>query len=268
MKIALGIEYSGENYCGWQKQSHSPSVQEPLELALSTVANQTIKVFCAGRTDTGVHATGQVVHFEMEGSRPQTAWIRGANNKLPSDISIVWSKVVHDDFHARFSAKKRSYRYIIQNSEFPSATLAKKVTWHRRNLDYRLMQMGGDFLVGQHDFSSFRASSCQANTAIRTIESLNISQQNNLIFIDVKANAFLHHMVRNIVGCLIKVGEGAIAPEFVDKTLKLMDRTQAPDTAKPDGLYLVDVDYAIADEIPKAPFYPLGQAISSFNALV
>jgi len=258
MQVALGIEYSGEKYCGWQRQSHSPSVQQNLETALSKIANQPIRVFCAGRTDSGVHATGQVVHFEMQGTRPEAAWLRGANNHLPADVSVVWAKVVDDSFHARFSAISRSYRYIIQNSEARTATLHSKVTWHRRRLNISLLQEGANFLKGQHDFSSFRASSCQANTAIRTIESIQVSQENRLIFIDIKANAFLHHMVRNIVGCLLPVGEGKYPPEFVKTTLELCDRTKAPDTAKPHGLYLVGVGYPEKYQIPNNSLAPLG----------
>ena len=257
-RIALGVEYSGERYCGWQKQHHSPSVQEPLEEALSNIADQPIKVFCAGRTDTGVHATGQVVHFDMRGSRPPTAWLRGANNHLPYDISVVWSKPVSEEFHARFSATSRTYRYIIQNSESPTATLHGKVAWHRRPLDHCLMQSGADYLVGKQDFSSFRASACQANTAIRTVESVTLSRMNQMIFIDIKANAFLHHMVRNIVGCLLLVGEGRREPIFVKELLAKFDRRLAPDTAKPGGLYLVDAGYPESLQIPKSNMTPLG----------
>jgi tRNA pseudouridine38-40 synthase len=261
MRIALGIEYSGENYCGWQRQSHSPSVQENLERVLSIVADQPIKVFCAGRTDTAVHATGQVIHFEMLGTRPESAWLRGANNQLPKDISIVWAKPVNQEFHARFSAISRSYRYIIQNSTAPVATLSGKVTWHRNSLDVGLMQQGANHLVGKHDFKSFQASSCQANTSIRTVESINISQHGPLIFIDINANAFLHHMVRNVVGCLLKVGEGKEGPSFVASILELRDRTKAPDTAKPHGLYLVKVGYPAEHKLPSNALFPLGVTI-------
>jgi tRNA pseudouridine38-40 synthase len=257
-RMALGIEYSGENYCGWQKQKHSPSVQQPLEQILSQIAAQPINVFCAGRTDTGVNATGQVVHFDMQGTRPYTAWLRGANSQLPKDISIVWAKQVDSAFHARFSALSRTYRYIIQNSEAPTATLNGKVTWHRRPLNHDLMQQGANHLVGKHDFSSFRASSCQANTAVRTIESINISRMNQLIFIDIKANAFLHHMVRNIVGCLLLVAEGRRPPHFVKDLLAKKDRQQAPDTSKPGGLYLVDAGYPDEFQLPKSQMTPLG----------
>lgn len=258
MKFALGIEYSGENYCGWQKQKHSPSVQEQLERVLSQISAQTVNVFCAGRTDTGVHATNQVVHFEIDNFRPESAWIRGANNYLPDDISIVWSKEVDNDFHARFSATSRSYRYVIYNSPSKSATLSKKVTWCRQHLDQKLMHEGATYLLGTNDFTSFRASSCQANTAQRTVESVTVSRCNNLIFIDIKANAFLHHMVRNIAGCLVQIGLGKFPPSFVDELLKEKDRKKAPDTARPDGLYLVNVGYPKAFNIPERNFAPLG----------
>jgi len=258
MRVALGIEYSGENYCGWQRQKHSPSVQENLEKVLAQIADQPIKVFCAGRTDTGVHATGQVVHFDMEGTRPESAWMRGANNYLASDISIAWSKRVEDDFHARFSAVSRTYRYIIQNTKFPAATLHGKVTWHRKPLDTKLIQQGANYLVGKHDFSSFQASSCQANTSTRRVEFVRVHRINDLIFIDIKANAFLHHMVRNIVGCLLQIGEARKSPEFVFELIKMEDRRKAPDTAKPHGLYLVSVDYPEGFLIPQNNFFPLG----------
>lgn len=257
MRVVLGIEYSGEKYCGWQRQKHSPSVQENLEKVLSQIADQPIKVFCAGRTDTGVHATGQVVHFDMSGYRPETAWLRGANNHLENDISIIWTKETDDNFHARFSATSRSYRYIIQNSEYPPATLAGKVTWHRRLLDVNLMKQGAQFLLGEQNFASFQASSCQANTSIRTIEYVEVKRINQLIVIDIKANAFLHHMVRNIVGCLLRVGEGREDPQFVNAIIALQDRTKAPDTASPQGLYLIRVDYPPKFEIPLSAFGPL-----------
>jgi tRNA pseudouridine38-40 synthase len=257
MRVALGIEYSGENYCGWQRQTHSPSVQENLEKVLSQIAAQPIKVFCAGRTDTGVHATAQVVHFDMQGSRPETAWLRGANNYLPRDISIIWAKQVDETFHARFSATSRSYRYIIQNSETPPATLTGKVTWHRRSLNIESMQQAAQFLLGEQDFSSFQASSCQANTSIRSIETARVTQFNNLIIFDIKANAFLHHMVRNIVGCLLRIGEGREKPDFVEAIIGHQDRTKAPDTASPHGLYLVKVEYPTIFDLPKIKYGPL-----------
>lgn len=250
MRVALGIEYSGENYCGWQRQSHSPSVQENLDKVLAKISDQSIKTFCAGRTDTGVHATGQVIHFDINKHRPITAWLRGANNQLPRDIAVKWAVDVNDDFHARFSATERSYLYIIYNNETPTATFASKVTWHRRALDVNAMQCAANYLIGKHDFSSFRASSCQANNPIRDITKLKLSQKGKFIFVDITANAFLHHMVRNIVGSLLSVGEGRRSPIFIKQTLQELDRTKAPDTAKPDGLYLVNVAYPAEFNLP------------------
>jgi tRNA pseudouridine38-40 synthase len=172
-----------------------------------------------------------------------TAWLRGANNQLPRDIAVKWAVEVNREFHARFSATKRSYRYIIYNNETPTAIYAGKVTWHRRSLDLNAMQCGANHLIGKNDFSSFRASSCQANTPIRDVTELKLSQKGKFIFMDITANAFLHHMVRNIVGSLLQVGEGRNSPEFIKQTLQELDRTKAPDTAKPDGLYLVNVTY-------------------------
>ena len=256
--IALGIEYNGQSYCGWQKQSHSPSVQAPLEKALSNICAQEIKVFCAGRTDTGVHATNQVVHFEFEGTRPKTAWMRGVNNHLPNDISVVWSKEVDEGFHARFSATSRTYRYIIQNTQSPNATLDGLVTWHRNPLDVTLMNEGAQYLLGQHDFKSFQASGCQANTSIRTVESIKVIRCGHFITMQITANAFLLHMVRNVIGCLIQIGEGRQSPEFVKNLIALKDRTKAPDTAKPNGLYLIGVGYPDAFSLPKNEIFPLG----------
>ncbi len=257
MRVALGIEYSGENYCGWQRQQHSPSVQENIDSALMKITDQPIKTFCAGRTDTGVHATGQVIHFDHSKPRQNSAWLRGANNHLPKDIAIKWALPVDADFHARFSAICRRYRYVIYNSETPSAILAGKVSWYRRHLDFKLMQLGAEFLLGKHNFSAFRASSCQANTAIRDIKSITVTAKENLIFVDITANAFLHHMVRNIIGCLLQVGEQKQPPAFVKSILQGLDRTKAPDTAKPDGLYLVRVDYPSKFALPivnQSPF--------------
>jgi len=250
MRVALGIEYSGEHYCGWQRQKHSPSIQENLDNVLKNIADQSIKTFCAGRTDTGVHATGQVIHFDIDKPRPTSAWLRGANNQLPNDIAIKWAAEVNNNFHARFSAIDRSYRYVIYNNETPTATLTGKVTWHRRPLQLDLMQHGANELIGKHDFSSFQASSCQANTSIRNITTLKLSQKGKFIFIDITANAFLHHMVRNIVGSLLWIGEERQPPAFMKQILLGLDRTKAPDTAKPTGLYLVRVGYPAEFMLP------------------
>lgn len=256
MRIALGIEYNGEMYCGWQRQKHSPSVQENLDSVLSTIANQPIKSFCAGRTDTGVHATGQVIHFDLETPRPETAWLRGANNYLPHDISVRWVREVSEDFHARFSATSRSYRYVIYNSETPSAIYNRRTTWHRLPIDIIKMQKGADHLVGKYDFNAFRASGCQANTSIRDISKIEINRSGAIVTIDITANAFLHHMVRNIVGCLLLVGTGKKDASFVASIRDGKDRTKAPDTAKSDGLYLVGVGYPREFELPQTGELP------------
>lgn len=260
MNVALGIEYSGSNYCGWQRQSHSPSVQQALEEVLSQIANQPIQVYCAGRTDTGVHATGQVVNFELTNDRPLRAWELGTNTLLPDDIAVTWAKVVADNFHARHSAMARRYRYVILNSKFRSATLAGKVTWKRNLLDSVKMHNGAQALLGENNFASFQAASCQSPTPMRCIHHVNVTRWHEFVVVDIKANAFLHHMVRNIVGCLMKVGEGLEDEDFVAHVLNQKDRTKAPETAKPDGLYLVDVEYAADLEIPHIPLGPLALA--------
>jgi tRNA pseudouridine38-40 synthase len=257
MNIALGIEYSGANYCGWQRQSHSPSVQQCLEKALSQIADHDVSVFCAGRTDTGVHATGQVVNFKTESERLLKAWYLGANTKLPEDISIRWAKKMPDTFHARHTAFARRYRYILQNTTYPTGILKGKVTWYKKSLDVQRMHESAQILLGENNFSSFQASSCQSPTAFRYMRHINISRWQEFVVVDIEANAFLHHMVRNIVGCLLEVGSGKREIKFVEEVLSKMDRTQAPMTAKPDGLYLVNVLYPEEFEVAKMPLGPL-----------
>mgnify|MGYP005813499899 CR=1 FL=1 len=257
MNIALGIEYSGSQYCGWQRQSHSPSVQQNLEEALSQIANHPVSVFCAGRTDTGVHATGQVVNFHLTSERKLKAWYLGANTKLAKDISIVWAKEMPDNFHARHSAFSRRYRYLIQNTQYPTAILAGKVTPYRYPLDASKMHQAAQALLGEQNFASFQASSCQSPTSFRLMQKIAVSRWQDFIIVDIKANAFLHHMVRNIVGCLIEVGSGRKEVDYVALVLEKQDRTQAPMTAKPDGLYLIEVSYPEEYQIPKMPLGPL-----------
>lgn len=257
MNIALGIEYSGSRYCGWQRQSHSPSVQQNLEEVLSQIANHDVKVNCAGRTDTGVHATGQVVNFTLNSTRPLKAWTMGANTLLPDDISIIWAKVMEPEFHARHSANARRYRYLIQNTRYQSATLSKKVSWYHQRLDTKAMNIAAQALIGEQNFRSFQASSCQSKTPFRFIQKVSVFRWHQFVVVDIKANAFLHHMVRNIVGCLLEVGSGKENIEFVAKVLAEKDRTKAPMTAKPDGLYLVKVDYPDENKIPESPIGPL-----------
>ncbi|MCP4320521.1 MAG: tRNA pseudouridine(38-40) synthase TruA [Psychromonas sp.] len=257
MRIALGIEYDGANYYGWQRQKEVISVQQKLEEALSQIANHSVTVNCAGRTDAGVHGTGQVVHFETDANRKDVAWTLGVNANLPDDIAVRWVKQVNDDFHARFSATARRYRYIIYNASFRPGILRSGLSHYHHALDEQLMHQAGQYIVGEQDFTSFRALHCQANSPTRTIEYLNITRRADFIIIDIKANAFLHHMVRNIAGSLIEVGRGKQPVDWLATLLRLKDRSKAAATAKPGGLYLVEVDYPAEFELPRPAVGPL-----------
>ncbi|MDX1346843.1 MAG: tRNA pseudouridine(38-40) synthase TruA [Thiomicrorhabdus chilensis] len=250
-RIALGVEYQGTHYCGWQRQSHCESVQGLVERALARIAAEPVDVHCAGRTDTGVHAVGQVVHFETSAQRPLKAWVQGVNTNLPGNIRVAWSKVVAHDFHARFSAVARQYRYVIFNRKVHSAVLADRVTWEERPLDERNMHLAAQALIGEQDFSSFRAAACQASHARRNVQSVEVSRRGDFVFIDIQANAFLHHMVRNISGTLMKIGRGEKPIEWVDELLQLEDRTQAAATAPASGLYFVNALYPDEYDIPR-----------------
>jgi len=244
MRIALGIEYDGTNYHGWQRQRNICTIQEKVEQALSQVASQPILIACAGRTDAGVHALGQVVHFDTIAMRPDRAWILGANSDLPSDIRILWARHVSPDFHARYSATSRQYRYMIYNQKIAPALLRHRAMWCSHELNEKLMSEAGQSLLGRHDFSSFRGSGCQAKSAIREVISLDVKRSGGMINIDIKANAFLLHMVRNIVGVLTKVGTGERPRTWVKEVLHACDRRKAAVTAPACGLYLVKVEYA------------------------
>ena len=243
MRIALGVEYDGTNYSGFQRIPHAISVQETLEKALSEIANHPIAIVCAGRTDAGVHAHEQVIHMNTDAIRDPKAWTLGVNQKLPPDIRILWAKPVSEDFHARFSARARQYHYKILNREMGSALLHKRMLHHRYPLDEKLMHETAQVLVGQHDFTSFRASGCQAKHPIRTIEWIKITREKDVVLIDIQANAFLHHMVRNIVGSLLLIGRGRESPDFIEKALLAKDRRQAGPTAPAHGLYFHKVSY-------------------------
>jgi len=257
MRIALGIEYDGAAYYGWQRQKEVISVQEELEKALSVVANHPVTVNCAGRTDSGVHGTGQVVHFDTDADRKDVAWTLGVNANLPDDIAVRWVKHVDSSFHARFSATARRYRYIIYNSGFRPGILGAGLSHYHMLLDAELMQQAGQYILGEQDFTSFRALHCQANSPVRSIEYLNISRRSDFIVIDIKANAFLHHMVRNIAGSLIEVGRGNQPVDWLKTLLSYKDRSKAAATAKPGGLYLVEVDYPQQFELPRPACGPL-----------
>ncbi len=255
--IALGIEYLGSRYCGWQRQKHSNSIQQELEKVLSEIADGLVQVNCAGRTDTGVHATGQVVNFKSVKERPDKAWILGANTQLPDDIAVRWVQSVPDNFHARFSATARRYRYIIVNSKAKPAILNSGLTWIRQSLDLDAMNAACEAFIGEQNFSSFQAASCQSPTPMRNIHHLYIKPMGNYLVIDIKANAFLHHMVRNIAGTLIEIGKGIKEPSWTSELISLQDRTQAAATASPNGLYLVDVTYPEEFKIPHVNLGPL-----------
>ena len=253
VKIALGIEYHGTAYHGWQKQPACESVQETLEQALSVVAGEPIEVHCAGRTDAGVHAIAHVVHFDTHAIRADHAWMLGGNMYLPPTIRVKWAKGVPEDFHARFKALKRRYHYWIYNAPTASAILYRRVTWHVQPLDENLMQEAVNVLLGEHDFSSFRGRDCQASSPIRTIYSAQIKRHREFLCLDICADGFLHHMVRNIVGVLFKVGNGKEKPDWTATVLASKDRTQAAMTAPPDGLYLANITYPDHYHIPYIP---------------
>lgn len=251
MKIALGIEYQGTHYCGWQRQKHCDSVQAQVEAALTEIAAETISLFCAGRTDTGVHALGQVVHFETSSERPTKAWVQGVNTKLPGEVRVAWAQTMDEAFHARFSAFARQYRYVIFNRPVHSAVLHNRVTWEPYALDVDKMNAAAQALIGEQDFSSFRASQCQAEHAMREVQSVQVSRRGDMVFVDIKANAFLHHMVRNIVGSLMQVGKGQQSVNWIAELLALKDRTKAAPTAPASGLYFVNAFYPDEFNIPQ-----------------
>ena len=240
MKVALGVEYFGKNFHGWQIQkSDLRTVQSEVELALSQVANHQVRVFCSGRTDSGVHAVEQVIHFETNTNRTDRAWLFGGNVNLPKDVNFKWVKVVSDDFHARFSAVARSYKYKIHHNPVRSSLKADYFLWEPRPLNVDDMKEAAALLVGEHDFSCFRGSLCQAKSPIKTVEYLEIDSFEDELILNIKANAFLHHMVRNIVGTLLKIGRGEKDVEWMSFVLASKDRKKAGPTAEPQGLYFI-----------------------------
>ncbi|NOT16314.1 MAG: tRNA pseudouridine(38-40) synthase TruA [Methylotenera sp.] len=243
MKIALGLSYDGTSFCGWQSQSSGQAVQDALELAIAAIAQHDIRVHAAGRTDTGVHALNQVVHFETNTHRPMTAWVRGVNAHLPKTVRVLWAHHVDDAFHARFSAFSRSYQYLVYNAPVASALMADKAGWFHLPLDEALMAKAASYLVGEHDFSAFRASSCQAKSPVREIQIAHVRQVGCYFIFNFSANAFLHHQVRNMIGALVYVGKGANPPEYIQDLLQQKDRTLSPPTFSPNGLYLTGVGY-------------------------
>ena len=243
MRIAIGIEYDGTAYNGWQRQRTGDGVQEHIEKALSGVADEAIAVMCAGRTDTGVHASGQVAHFDSNSDRSDRGWLLGANSNLPDDIAVTWVQRVDDDFHARFSASYRRYRYRILNRLERSPLARYRAWWVYEPLDAARMQEAAGALLGAHDFSAFRAAGCQASTPNREVTAIALTRDGDWITLDITANAFLQHMVRNIVGSLAKVGLGEAPPEWLAEVLSGCDRKKGGIAAPPHGLTLVEVGY-------------------------
>ncbi|WP_343192322.1 tRNA pseudouridine(38-40) synthase TruA [Buchnera aphidicola (Formosaphis micheliae)] len=258
MKFALGVEYNGSKYHGWQYQKKYSSVQEELEKSISRIANHNITTVCAGRTDAGVHSTFQVVHFETSVIRSDYAWTVGVNNYLPKDISILWVKKVPEEFNARYSALSRTYRYIIYNYKFRSSILNNQLFHVYEELNVKNMHQAGQYLIGEHDFTSFRGATCQSSTPYRKVMNLIVFRFNNYIIIEITANSFLYHMVRNIVGCLLEVGRNRKKIEWILMVLNTKDRNKINyTTVKAEGLYLVSIDYPICFDLPKASVGPI-----------
>ena len=249
-RFCIGIEYDGAAYAGWQTQQSAPSIQAAIESALTSVANGPIAVICAGRTDAGVHARWQVAHFDTESTRTLRGWTLGANSDLPRDISVAWCRPVPMHFHARYSAEARTYRYFILNRGTRSALAEKRAAHVHRPLDQERMAEAALALCGEHDFSAFRSSNCQAHSPIRRMERLTVARHGDWVIVEATANAFLHHMVRNIAGLLITVGRGERAPSWAQEVLEGRDRTRSGPTAPAEGLYFWGIRYPSAFGLP------------------
>jgi len=251
MRIAAIVEYDGSNFSGWQRQDHARSVQGVVEDALSRVANEPVQITVAGRTDAGVHALAQVIHFDTSATRSEYSWVRGANSNLPSDVALLWAAPVDDGFHARYSATGRHYHYVILNRPIRPTYLARHVTHEFRLLDVKPMQEAARYLIGEHDFTSFRAAECQAKSPVRELRALEVTRHGELVHVRAHANAFLQHMVRNLAGVLMTIGAGERAPGWAREVLEARDRAAGGVTAAPDGLYLREIEYPDSFMIPR-----------------
>lgn len=261
---AMGVEYDGHGFVGWQRQKDGPSVQAALEQALGFVAGHPVDLHCAGRTDAGVHATAQVIHLDTTARRDERNWLLGGNAQLPGSIAVLWARRVPHAFHARFSARGRHYRYVIANQAIRPAIQAAGVAWWRYPLDAERMHEAAQFFRGTHDFSSLRAAACQAKSAVKTIHAISVTRQGRYVVLEVQANAFLHHMVRNIAGVLLPIGQGRRGPEWVRQVLTARDRRASGVTAPAGGLYLVGVDYDPVFGLPgpgSQPIWPVVPAM-------
>ncbi|MGE0357394.1 MAG: tRNA pseudouridine(38-40) synthase TruA [Burkholderiales bacterium] len=254
MRIALGLEYDGAPFCGWQHQPSGCAVQDHLERALSAVAAEAVATVAAGRTDAGVHARAQVAHFDTGANRAANAWVRGTNAHLPGAIRVLWARPVPDDFHARHGARSRTYQYLLLDDAVAPGLLKSKAGWFHRPLDAGAMHEAAASLVGQRDFSAFRDAQCQARSPVRIVHEAKVERLGGLVVVTVRANAFLHHMVRNVVGSLVYVGAGRQPPGWIAQLLEARDRRLAAPTFAPDGLYLAAIEYDPAIGLP--PFRP------------
>lgn len=257
MRIALGLEYDGAAFCGWQTQPAACGVQDHLEKALAALADAPVAVTAAGRTDTGVHAAAQVVHFDTDARRDESSWVRGTNSNLHESARVLWAREVAPEFHARYSARSRSYRYLLLDAPVAPAILRARVGWYHLRLDVAAMSEALAAVVGEHDFSSFRDAQCQAKTPVRHVMEASVERRGALVAFSFRANAFLHHMVRNLVGSLVYVGAGKHPPEWVAQVLAARDRRVAAPTFAPDGLYLAGVEYDAAFGLPGFRSLPL-----------
>ena len=255
-RLAMGVEYDGTLYNGWQYQPHAPSVQQCLNVAISAVADETTSCIGSGRTDTGVHAGGQVAHFDSPAERSPRAWLLGINSNLPDDINILWIKEVDPEFHARYSALKRIYRYSILNRPVRSALARHRAWWVRRPLDEQAMHAAAQALLGEQDFSAFRAASCQSNSPMRNVHTIGVKRHGDLVILEIVANAFLHHMVRNIAGALLAVGDRRKPVEWIAELMDGRDRRLGAETGPASGLYLAEVEYPALFNLPSTPFGP------------
>jgi len=262
-RIALGIEYDGSCFLGWQTQPGGGTVQDALEAALAGIAGERVGVTCAGRTDRGVHGRAQVVHFDTAAQRPDSAWVRGVNALLPASVAVLWSQPVAPDFHARYCALSRTYRYVLVNRPVRPALAARYAGWHHAPLDLAPMREAARHLLGEHDFSAFRAADCQAKSPRRTLGRIDIERKGECIEFEMRANAWLQHMVRNIVGTLVYVGKGKHPPQWAKAVLESRDRSRAAPTFGPEGLYLEAVQYDARWGIPAAADQPAVVAAES-----
>jgi tRNA pseudouridine38-40 synthase len=261
VRIALVLEYDGSDFCGWQRQRPGNSIQDALEVALSNIACGDIRVVTAGRTDAGVHATYQVAHFDTQAERPMSAWIRGVNTLLPKSIAVLWASEISDEFHARYSATERCYLYLLLNHPTRPALHNGKIGWFYQPLDLGLMKTAAQMLLGEHDFSAFRAAECQAKSPVRNLIKLEVTRLGDLVAFEFRANSFLHHMVRNIVGSLVYVGKGKYAPEWIGALLQRGKRSEAAPTFSAAGLYLAGITYDAKWKLPPFIDPPLTRAL-------